>query len=363
MMEKKRKLSEDSDQSDAASTGGGSPDEFMRTGMYATDVRPFDVLLGRGTGPSMNPGNVHFRDTVESLKQAYIATPSRKVKKTIVHKIVRDIDAKNGRFLNKLTKRETKMLGISPKVLYEVVPNTVALEKTKQAIRYIHYKKNSNRKKRLTEQLKRMKRDVDIDQRFPDFERISVSPRLTPRAAVAPGLADTMVPPFSLNASHLTKDPLASLTRFASPRHQLQMMASLPLSSPLISSTLLGQSVHMTPPLIGLSDPTFQQFTRAPGAHQSFTIPPPLSLPAGIDPARLSDESLQQLSRLTQERRRALSVSSSLSIPVTQLPVSLHAGLDSIMAAEANIRLSRAMASLAAKKKLSKPSPDEAAMG
>ncbi|CAJ1961511.1 unnamed protein product [Cylindrotheca closterium] len=125
-------------------SGSESPNEN-----YVSAVGSFDVLLGRGTGPSTNQGNVYFRETVEDLKASYIKTPSRKEKKQIVHKIVRDIKTKKGRFLNKVCKSKIRTLGLNQDALYEVVPDSVALEKTKQAIRYVHYKKEpSSRAKR-----------------------------------------------------------------------------------------------------------------------------------------------------------------------------------------------------------------------
>ena len=111
------------------------------TGEYVTELGSFDVLLGRGTGPSMHEGNVHFRLAVEDLKPSYVSTNSRKRKKELVRKAVHTIQAKNGRFLTKLTKGEMKALGLKGKAAYEVVRDIVAMEKTKQAIRYVHYKK------------------------------------------------------------------------------------------------------------------------------------------------------------------------------------------------------------------------------
>ena len=54
---------------------------------------------------------------------------------------IKAIKAKNGRFLCKLSRSEIKGLGLPHKVAYEGVPDSIAIEKTKQAIRYIHYKK------------------------------------------------------------------------------------------------------------------------------------------------------------------------------------------------------------------------------
>eukprot|EP00934_Nitzschia_sp_Nitz4_P006999 Nitzschia sp. Nitz4//scaffold29_size155292//14348//15128//NITZ4_002635-RA/size155292-processed-gene-0.274-mRNA-1//-1//CDS//3329546379//6989//frame0 len=113
-----------------------------RTGVYVTELGPADVLLGRGTGPSMNEGNVRFRQVVEDLKPAYVSTPSRKAKRKIVRNAVYSIQAQNGRFLVKLRKSDMRLLGLRGKEAYEVVPDSVAFEKTKQAIRYVHYRKD-----------------------------------------------------------------------------------------------------------------------------------------------------------------------------------------------------------------------------
>jgi hypothetical protein len=96
----------------------------------------------------MNQGNINFRMAVEDMKPAYVYTPSRKAKKWIVRKAVKSIKARDGRFLSKLRKSEINMLGLPHKVMYEVVSDSIALEKTKQAIRYIHYKKNPGKAKR-----------------------------------------------------------------------------------------------------------------------------------------------------------------------------------------------------------------------
>jgi hypothetical protein len=114
-------------------------------GIYVTELGADDVLLGRGTGPNSNEGNVNFRIAVEAMKSDYVSTPSRKAKNKLVHKTVEAIKAKNGRFLSKLRKSEIKMLGMSAhKAVYEIMRDDVAFEKTKQAIRYVHYKKDAD---------------------------------------------------------------------------------------------------------------------------------------------------------------------------------------------------------------------------
>jgi len=118
--------------------------KVVGTCSYVTELGPHDVLLGRGTGPSNHEGNVNFRTAVEAMKADYVATPSRRAKNRLVRKTVEAIKSKKGRFLSKLRKSEMKVLGLKQKVAYEVVADSVAFEKTKQAIRYVHYKKDAH---------------------------------------------------------------------------------------------------------------------------------------------------------------------------------------------------------------------------
>ena len=152
--------------------GGASSNVACEDHEYVTDLRDADCLLGRGTGPNNHRGNVEFRIAVNDLKRAYVATASRKAKKRLVQQAVRSVQqVKNGRFLSKLSKSELKRLKLSqPKryerimsqaktdvtnstddtkanppavAVYRIVPDEVAMEKTKQALRYICYKKDS----------------------------------------------------------------------------------------------------------------------------------------------------------------------------------------------------------------------------
>jgi hypothetical protein len=124
-----------SEAEDCGSTAG--------TGKFVTELNDNDVLLGRGTGPNNNQGNVKFRVAVERLRLPYTSTSSRKMKNRIVRKTIHAVKAKNGRFLNKLRKGHIKKLGLPDKATYEVASDGVAVEKAKQALRYICYKKDA----------------------------------------------------------------------------------------------------------------------------------------------------------------------------------------------------------------------------
>jgi hypothetical protein len=131
-------MTDDGEESSSHEGGG----EATRTGQYVAELGLNDVLLGRGTGPSMHEGNIQFRQAVEDLKPIYVSTNSRKTKKELVRKAVNAIQAKNGQFVTKLKKSEMQVLGLKGKAAYEVALDSVAMEKTKQAIRYVHYKKD-----------------------------------------------------------------------------------------------------------------------------------------------------------------------------------------------------------------------------
>jgi hypothetical protein len=274
MTEKQRNAS-DGDRSSSSSLPASTDcknrvEVMQRTGTYATGVGTHDVLLGRGTGPSMNKGNIVFREGVEKLKRSYIATSSRKVKKQIVRKIVKDIKNKKGRFLNKLTKNEIKMLGLSPKDLYEVVPDEVALEKAKQAIRYVHYKKDASTRKK-SPNLSSMKAPGKVlksenyattgtadpkPQSFSENPRQSYSPKSTPNMGSSPGLP-TSVPPFMLSSASRLQSVLAST-------HQhLFQAAPMAAYSPSIGAFLgTGLPLSALSSSVGLHDPSLQRLSR-----------------------------------------------------------------------------------------------------
>ena len=124
--------------------------------IYTTELGVNDVLLGRGTGPCSHEGNVNFRNAIEVMRPLYVATPSRKAKTKVVLKTVESIKAKKGRFLRKVSHKKvvkssllTSAHNNKKQDLYEVVPDEVAFEKTKQAIRYVHYRKDADGKQLL----------------------------------------------------------------------------------------------------------------------------------------------------------------------------------------------------------------------
>jgi hypothetical protein len=118
-----------------------------------SELGPHDVLLGRGTGPNENMGNIRFR---EILKETMVAcqrdnsVPAASMKSWIVYGVLARVKALNGYFVRKLTRDEIRkcslLSGSVPKntckdgkkqtFRFVVVSDPVAADKTKQSIRF-----------------------------------------------------------------------------------------------------------------------------------------------------------------------------------------------------------------------------------
>ena len=111
----------------------------MKEGKLVTSLKPQDVLMGRGNGPNDHIGNGAFRYTILDRLDEYVSTISRKKKDKIARKVVRIVQAKNGRFVRKLSKGEKRSRRIpAEKGGFVVVKDSMAILKTKQAFRYVN---------------------------------------------------------------------------------------------------------------------------------------------------------------------------------------------------------------------------------
>jgi hypothetical protein len=104
---------------------------------YVTELRPNDVLMGRGAPIINYEGNVRFRDLVRTRKADYVHTTRHQVKDEIARDILQEIKRREGHFLRRIdSESELRRLGISETTkAWIVVENDVALEKVKQALR------------------------------------------------------------------------------------------------------------------------------------------------------------------------------------------------------------------------------------
>jgi hypothetical protein len=108
----------------------------LNDGRYVTELRPCDVLFGRGSGPNDHEGNIRFRQLVAERKSEYMATSHRVTKATIAKEIVDQVFAANGRFMKKVEPSELKAMGLSEESdVWEIVGDDTVMEKAKQALR------------------------------------------------------------------------------------------------------------------------------------------------------------------------------------------------------------------------------------
>jgi hypothetical protein len=119
---------------------------------YVLELGKDDVLLGRGTGPNENEGNVRFRMLVSKVLNIADSSNShyQKMTKDKLAALVFDtIKNRNGRFLRKLSKAEAGCIRVeqiklsnknksASNDLYIIVSDEIAINKTKQSFRHQH---------------------------------------------------------------------------------------------------------------------------------------------------------------------------------------------------------------------------------
>ena len=99
------------------------------------DVTVHDVLLGRGRGPNMHPGNQRYREIIYANRENYNKASNRTEQTRITREIVNHIKA-NGRFLKRLevpkSQKKKKKRGESSADCWVVVPDATARLKVGQ---------------------------------------------------------------------------------------------------------------------------------------------------------------------------------------------------------------------------------------
>lgn len=119
---------------------------------YIVELRPYDVLLGRGSGPNDHEGNIRFRKMVAERKSEYMATNHRLTKAKIAQEIVDAVLNCGGRFLRKLENDEAQSHGVPDGVdAYILATDDTIMEKAKQALRQNTNKNKTDEVKPKTE--------------------------------------------------------------------------------------------------------------------------------------------------------------------------------------------------------------------
>lgn len=107
--------------------------------VYQKEVKPQDVLFGRGGYTNHRKGNMYYRDQVvrarANYEEARNATERKNAKKhEIARKLVKAVQERGGRFLMVLNYAEKAEITTATQV-YRIANEKEALKKTKQALR------------------------------------------------------------------------------------------------------------------------------------------------------------------------------------------------------------------------------------
>ena len=99
------------------------------------DVTVHDVLLGRGRGPNMHPGNQRYREIIYANRDNYNKASNRTEQTRITREIVNHIK-QNGRFLKRLeapkSQKKKKKRGSTTEDAWVVVSDATARLKVGQ---------------------------------------------------------------------------------------------------------------------------------------------------------------------------------------------------------------------------------------
>ena len=189
-------------------------DDDIGTGIYVSKLEVSDVLLGRGTGPYTHEGNVKFRNVVAALKPVYMATRRRTEKLNLLRAAVNDIKT-NGRFLTKVSKWKIKKLKLDKSAVYEVVKDSIACEKTKQAVRYLHYRTEP------TKPLEQQETSAGASKPCPEIQTSRARRRTKASLADGSSISTVQSPPVvhSIPALSPSKRKLQATTKDGSTKH------------------------------------------------------------------------------------------------------------------------------------------------
>jgi hypothetical protein len=139
---------------------------------YVADLRPFDVLFGRGSGPNDHEGNVRFRNMVASRKTEYLATNHRLTKAKIAREIVNSVLLQQGRFLKKMEGNDLKKAGLPEDAdVWMSVDDDTVMEKAKQALR-----QNSNKHKGTPTSPQGTQEDQSTDNKSSGVAAVDLEP-------------------------------------------------------------------------------------------------------------------------------------------------------------------------------------------
>jgi hypothetical protein len=111
---------------------------------YVTEIRPQDVLFGRGGNAIHHSGNISFRTLIQEKKQIYTSSCRRQVKDMVAVDVYNAVTENGGRFLRESTSTamdlsetiETPSSGKGGKI-WTIADQQTSINKIKQALREV----------------------------------------------------------------------------------------------------------------------------------------------------------------------------------------------------------------------------------
>lgn len=181
---------------------------------FVLDIRPDDVLLGRGFPTPPTAGSVRFRELIKRRKQDYVSTNQHRAKAEIAQEIVKAIHNEGGRFVIRVIDPKILARFDETAVVYRIVEEKFVLPKVKQALRDIRsYKDEPPKSKQAI--LASRQAQLSSGELLPEHEPVGFSTHITPdlqaflrSAAHAPLIRnDTPEQLSRIGASNITLGP------------------------------------------------------------------------------------------------------------------------------------------------------------
>jgi hypothetical protein len=183
-------------------------------------------LSHTGTGPNENQGNKIFRDVLRKHREEYRVAATRREKREVVSKALKEFKAKGGRFVEKVGQH-----GEESPPTYEVVEGTAVSLKARQAFLYLL--RGGDSKKRLPQKNQK-------PQQAPGTPPTSSSSSSQPfQCGTHTGSHGTRLPQsiifLAQESQGLQQGRMRETTSSSSRELDLQRLASLTVESPILA--------------------------------------------------------------------------------------------------------------------------------
>ena len=283
-----------------------------------TELRPHDVIMGRGLSVSEYEGNKRLRKMVQSRREAYVNAESREAKQNVAREIIAAVRAQGGRFL----RRHVAFGASSTQSVWQAIQDPEEMmTKVKQLLRDMAPEVKERRVQRRRRQAE-WARQHAYTNLFPDVPNCPFGG--SGGSNENNGNSKSVKPPASASATTATtrNEPVLSVVQGVPP----SLTASLNSSPHDILPPISSLPAATTTPTSSLPNSLTGIWERAAANHNASRVPLPWS-------STVSSLTLQDVQRLLvrqqqeQEQQRlrlleSLSASAQALTTSSALPIS-----------------------------------------